>query len=89
MLLRYLYFSESIEAAVRAPRIHHQLAPMQLEYEKGTPDNIINGLREIGHIMNEAPSDSGFASLTAIGRDGNKIVPVFDHRRKGSLQVIH
>lgn len=87
MLLRYLYFNEPIETAVRAPRIHHQLAPMQLQYEEGIPEDIVNGLRKIGHEMVKSPSDSGFASLTAIGRDGKKIVPVYDHRRKGSLEV--
>lgn len=87
VLLRYLYFNESVIDAVRAPRIHHQLAPMRLEYERGIPDDIVEGLRKIGHVMYESPSDSGFASLTAIGRDGKKLVPVFDHRRKGSLEV--
>lgn len=84
-MLRYLYFNESIEEAVHAPRIHHQLAPMQLEYEEGLPDNIINGLKKIGHEMVKSPSDSGFAALTAIGRNGKLFVPVFDHRRKGSV----
>lgn len=87
MLLRYLYFKEDVMTAVRAPRIHHQLAPMRLEYEEGIPDSIIEGLRVIGHQMYKAPSDSGFASLTAIGREGKKLMPVYDHRRMGSSEV--
>ncbi|XP_055301023.1 scoloptoxin SSD14-like isoform X2 [Sitodiplosis mosellana] len=87
VLLRYLYFNESITDAVTAPRIHHQLAPMQLEYEQGIPDDIVKGLRDIGHVMYEIPPDSGFASLTAIAREGKKLVPVYDHRRKGSIEV--
>lgn len=88
MLLRYLYFNETVSEAVRAPRIHHQLAPMRLEYEEGFKDSIVNGLLQKGHIMYQSPSDSGFAALTAIGRKGNKFEPVYDHRRCGSLEII-
>lgn len=88
VLLRYLYFHEPVDMAVHAPRIHHQLAPMRLDYETGFSKDIINGLEEKGHKMNLSPSDSGFAALTAIGRSGNKLIPVYDHRRKGSLEVM-
>lgn len=87
-MLRYLYFNENVTMAVRAPRIHHQLAPMRLDYESGFSDNIINGLSAKGHDMYLGPSDSGFAALTAIGRNGNQFVPVYDHRRGGSLEII-
>lgn len=87
VLLRYLYFKETVEEAVHAPRIHHQLAPMELNYEEGISDEIINGLQKIGHKMVKAPSDSGFAALTAIGRNGKYFVPVYDHRRRGSVEV--
>lgn len=87
MLLRYLYFKESVPDAVHAPRIHHQLAPMRLDYEDGFPETFINDLQKFGHTMFKSPSDSGFASLTAIGRDGKKLVPIFDPRRRGSTAV--
>lgn len=86
-MLRYLYFKESVLDAVHAPRIHHQLAPMRLEYEVGFPHQIVDDLHKIGHEMFESPSDRGFASLTAIGRSGTKLVPVFDPRRRGSTAV--
>lgn len=73
---------------MRAPRIHHQLAPMKLFYEPGFPNDIIQGLTKIGHAMKQTPSDSGFAALTAIARDGNQLTPVYDHRRKGSIEII-
>lgn len=87
MILRYLYFKENIWDAVHAPRLHHQLIPMQLEYETGFSDEIVKGLEKIGHKMYLSPADHGFASLTAIGRDGNKLVPVYDPRRLGSSSV--
>lgn len=88
VLLRYLFFNDPIASAVHAPRIHHQLAPMRLDYESGFSENLIKGLREKGHDMFLTPSDSGFAALTAIGRSGNQLIPVYDHRRRGSSEVI-
>lgn len=87
MILRYLYFHENIRDAVRAPRLHHQLIPMKLEYEAGFSNEIINGLDALGHELQLAATDSGFASLTAIGRDGNKLLAVYDPRRVGSSSV--
>lgn len=88
MLLRHLYFNETVQEAVRAPRIHHQLLPMRLSYESGLSSEIIHGLAMKGHKMYAQPSDSGFAALTAIGKNNDKLIPVFDHRRGGSLEVI-
>lgn len=88
VLLRYLYFNESLETAVQAPRMHHQLVPMELQYEEGFSDNIINGLEKIGHKMVQKPPDSGYVSLLAIGRKGRRLVPVLDYRRGGSVEVI-
>lgn len=85
--MRYLYFNESIWNAVHAPRIHHQLLPMQITYERTLVDDLVTGLESFGHKMVRANSDFGFASLTAIGRDGNRLVPVYDPRRLGSTSV--
>lgn len=88
VLLRYLYFNETVKEAVGAPRIHHQLLPMRLTYESGFSKEIIHRLAFKGHKMYAASSDSGFAALTAIGRNSNEMIPVFDHRRGGSFEVI-
>lgn len=72
--------------AVRAPRIHHQLMPMYLEYEDGFKQQIIDGLSKMGHEMHKSVPD-GFSALTAIGRNGGQCSPVFDQRRGGSTAV--
>lgn len=86
VILRYLYFNESIREAVQAPRIHHQLIPMRLEYEPGLTDGLVQELQKIGHEMFLAPAD-GFVAVTAIGREHDKLVPVFDPRRLGSFSL--
>lgn len=83
-----MYFKESTWTAVHAPRIHHQLLPMEIDYELGLSKTIITGLESLGHKMHLGPSDSGFSSLTAIGRDGNKLIPVYDPRRLGSTSIL-
>ena len=34
-LLRVMYLGQDVKQDIDAPRIHHQLLPMQLEYEYG------------------------------------------------------
>lgn len=87
MLLRYLYFNETLWDAAHAPRIHHQLLPMQLVYENGFPEELVQGLKGLGHDVVENSGESGFASVTAIGRDGNNLVAINDPIRQGSSQV--
>lgn len=87
-MLRYLYFNETLDEALSARRIHHQLIPMQIEYEAGLDEDIVEGLKKVGHKMFEGPYDSGFSSVTAISVSDDKYSPVFDPRRQGSSSVI-
>lgn len=85
--MRHLYFNETIQKALFAPRIHHQLLPMRLEYEEGFPEQIVEELGKIGHEMFAANTKTGFASLTAVARDGDEYIAIFDPRRGGSAEV--
>lgn len=51
VIARNLWLGESIMTAVKAARLHHQLKPMQLEFENGFPISILKGLRERGHSL--------------------------------------
>lgn len=48
-IMRTMWFGQDIKQAIDAPRFHHQLEPMVVEYEYGTQDQIVKGLEAIGH----------------------------------------
>lgn len=78
---------ESLEKAVMAKRIHHQLMPMQLLLEDGFDQNLFDGLKKFGHkTVGTNPLDS-FTSMTAISRISGHIEAVFDPRRTGSTEI--
>uniref|UniRef100_A0A6M2DXF2 Putative secreted protein n=1 Tax=Xenopsylla cheopis TaxID=163159 RepID=A0A6M2DXF2_XENCH len=49
VMLRHLWFGQTIKQAVDAPRFHHQLYPMLISYEYGILDQLIKGLQAKGH----------------------------------------
>lgn len=88
VMIRHFLYGESIEDAIEARRIHHQLAPMVLNYEDGFDGDIVKGLEKLGHVMEVLPNDSGFAAMTAISREGDKYSGFVDSRRGGSVSYI-
>jgi gamma-glutamyltranspeptidase / glutathione hydrolase / leukotriene-C4 hydrolase len=84
-IVRHLYLNETIEEAMNAKRIHHQLAPMYIQHEQDFPQALLNDLLRRGHVLQESPPDAGFAALTALARNPDgRLVGVFDHRRGGA-----
>ena len=44
-----LYLGQDIKEAIDAPRLHHQLLPMELNYEPGFVKKYLKGLEAKGH----------------------------------------
>lgn len=42
---------QTVKEAVDSARIHHQLIPLNMEYEFGVPKQVIDGLNRLGHVM--------------------------------------
>jgi gamma-glutamyltranspeptidase / glutathione hydrolase / leukotriene-C4 hydrolase len=98
--IRNLWFNQTIKEAIDAPRLHHQIYPMELVYEFGIldvnplfclnsakpvltasyffPQNIVQGLESIGHVMDRF---NGGSSVCGVARDGDFITANADHRR--------
>lgn len=80
--------NEPLSEALLSRRLHHQLAPMRIDYEFGFDMNILKELQAIGHVTQEYPEDYGFVSVSAISIDSTgHITALTDPRRNGSSAV--
>lgn len=70
----------SIDAAVAAPRFHHQWMPDELRIERSVPSDVREELRRREHKLNEVGS---LGACQAVGRDGNTFIGVSDPRGLG------
>lgn len=90
ILFRHLFFGEDLKTTLAKPRLHHQLAPMLVDYEAGFDEAILDGLRARGHVVVEKKPDAGFAAATAITKNVNdQVAAEFDPRRGGSVEIVH
>lgn len=77
----------TIKEAVDAPRIHHQLYPMQVAYEYGVPKPIIDGLKALGH-KTARYRDRG-SVICLLARVNNTIYANADFRKGGDVYGIN
>lgn len=82
-----MWLNDTLEEAIDAKRIHHQLLPMEVVYEAGYDPEILDGLRQIGHKVTQDQPIMGFTAVTAISRAKGYVEAVFDPRRYGSIQI--
>merc|ERR1719468_726853 len=84
--MRHLWMNENIKAAIDAPRPHHQLVPMKVFAEIGTPRELVQYLRNKGHIVDVVDvyfaKNYGGARVQAVSVDDNDIITANNDRRK-------
>ncbi|XP_031635027.1 glutathione hydrolase 1 proenzyme-like isoform X2 [Contarinia nasturtii] len=78
---RVLWFNENLKEAIDASRMHHQLLPMQVDYQYGIPAPIISGLKALGHKMER--NWCGISNVRAIARNESGIFANADYRKEG------
>lgn len=78
--------NESLGEAINARRLHHQLAPMNLQFDTDFDQAIVDGLKKFGHELVENPPDGGFAAVVGISKIGDVIEASTDIRRGGSVE---
>ncbi|XP_059483997.1 scoloptoxin SSD14 isoform X4 [Neocloeon triangulifer] len=81
--MRHLWFGESIKEAVDAPRIHHQLFPMELSYEYGITHQVIDGLEKLGHKTDRYRERGSI--ICAIAKSNGTIYANADFRKGGEV----
>jgi gamma-glutamyltranspeptidase/glutathione hydrolase len=72
----------SPQAAVAAPRLHHQWFPPDLMYESKLPEALVAGLKARGHAM-QILTSSSTSHIVARSRDGTGFVGAADPRGDG------
>jgi len=82
VIVNAIDFNEPIDAAVAAPRVHHQWMPDEVVVEPNLPPATIDDLNRRGHTVRVGPV-SGSAQSIAATRNG--LVGVADARVRGAL----
>ena len=82
VVLRTLDAGEPIDAAIAAPRVHHQWEPDRLVMERGFERRQIEALRDLGHDIGE-PSDVAIAQGIECG-EGGELIAAADPRTEGA-----
>ncbi|XP_015838324.1 scoloptoxin SSD14 isoform X2 [Tribolium castaneum] len=83
VIMRTLWFGQNIKEAIDAPRIHHQLYPMQVQYEYGTLQQVVTGLEALGHKTSRY-TDAG-SIICALYNTSGLIQANADHRKGGDV----
>ncbi|KAF7988277.1 hypothetical protein HCN44_007809 [Aphidius gifuensis] len=66
VIARHLFMDESIQKAITAPRIHHQLYPKELSTDEAISQKISNGLENMGHVIGPYATASSVIALVQI-----------------------
>jgi gamma-glutamyltranspeptidase/glutathione hydrolase len=85
-LVRTLDLKEDLRSAIAAPRVHHQWQPDSVLVESTVPEDIVSGLKAMGHQI-EVIDESGIMQGIALDADG---VPqaVYDPRVPGKAAAV-
>lgn len=86
VIARYMWMKNNIKEAIDAPRIHHQLFPMRLEYQYGIVKPVIDGLKKLGHVTYRYKGRGSV--VMGLVQDNNTIYGVGDYRRYGDAAGI-
>lgn len=89
VIINHIYLNQTLEYSINTKRIHHQLSPMQITYEEGFDEEILQFLHQKGHtVVKASPIISGFSSVNGISVDvDGKIEAAIDPRRGGKAIV--
>ncbi|CAK1556347.1 unnamed protein product [Leptosia nina] len=86
LTMHTLLENSELPEVLQRPRLHHQLMPMEVEYEDSFSPDVISSLRARGHVTTSRGPTAGFAAMVAAMRDsGDQFVPQTDRRRIGSV----
>ncbi|XP_045516741.1 glutathione hydrolase 1 proenzyme-like isoform X1 [Pieris brassicae] len=81
--IRTLWLGQTIKEAVDAPRIHHQIFPMEVAYQYGVTVDILKGLRRKGHALRRYEGRGSI--VCGLYRNKTAIYGNADYRKGGNV----
>ncbi|WP_407193579.1 gamma-glutamyltransferase [Bradyrhizobium sp. STM 3566] len=63
VIVNVLDYRMDVAAAVAAPRLHHQWLPDEVRVERGFPDDVLLGLKAMGHLIVEPMGQTSANSI--------------------------
>ncbi len=88
VLLRTQLFGQTLEEAIRAPRLHQQWKPEETEFEPGFDREIVEGLRvRLKHGVKVSKQRFGSVQAIQVPEPGSPPIAVSDPRRGGTAGV--
>ncbi|XP_063704407.1 scoloptoxin SSD14-like [Culicoides brevitarsis] len=89
VILHHIFLNQTLDAALKKKRLHHQLVPYHIQYEEGFDENLLEELKMYKHKLQEVSSEAGFAAVVAISIDDDGTISAsYDPRRGGSITII-
>lgn len=86
-IVRVLDLGMMVHEAIQAPRVHHQLIPPVLKYERGWNKNTIAKLKEAGHDVVQS-DNLGNCQAIVVAQDG-KVLQAASDPRKNALAAAY
>lgn len=87
VIINHLFLNNTLYDAIHRRRIHHQLLPMHVFYEKHFDQKTIDALVSFGHKIAKENEELRTSAITAISRVGDEIEALPDTRREGSVAI--
>lgn len=78
-------FGLGAEAAVKAPRLHHQWMPDSLQIETGFPEATRRSLEHVGEHTTAMPAPAAVQAITVRGRGNDRMLEATSDSRKGGV----
>lgn len=80
-----LWLGDDLKEAIDAPRIHHQLYPMILEYEYGNIAAVATGLERFGHVTQRYNNRGSIVCAIVKNNETDRLDAVADYRKMGTV----
>ncbi|KAG2234762.1 hypothetical protein INT48_000111 [Thamnidium elegans] len=89
VILNTYDFKQNIFEAVKAPRIHHQLIPNEVQFETGYDATILEDLQNKGHVLRNLEETGTVSASQAIRRFENGTVHAASDPRKQGVAAAY